>query len=240
MTPEEIKARNDADEQVQQSINSEEPETSGIRPPPQIESSEQVLEGAIFGFEFAGQPTATAEPGASTPPPPEGDTGACCVEGDCSMLSEEDCIAANGAYRGDGSDCDPNPCCCYFVVSGTGVGEIDDVPFSCTLSETIVAFDNPCCTTLGSGFVVNSDCDDPDEPPGSLQVIGSVIFDSTYPGEWELQLQVGAFGNIFDTLNIGDSCVGGPLTVSGDAFPPTSTNSAFYTGSVQSFFGDCA
>lgn len=67
MTPEERKIYNDAQEQSLQ-FASEEPETSGIRPPPKIEVSEQTLDGEIFGFDFAGQPFSTAEPGASTPP----------------------------------------------------------------------------------------------------------------------------------------------------------------------------
>ena len=34
-------------------------------------------------------------------------TGACCVDGDCSITTEADCT---GDYQGDGTPCDPNPC----------------------------------------------------------------------------------------------------------------------------------
>ncbi len=38
------------------------------------------------------------------------DYGACCIGAVCSMQAEADCLAAGGAYEGDGTDCDPNPC----------------------------------------------------------------------------------------------------------------------------------
>jgi hypothetical protein len=48
------------------------------------------------------------------PPPPE---GACCFEEVCQApMTEADCLTAGGVYKGDGSDCDPNPCigaCCF-------------------------------------------------------------------------------------------------------------------------------
>jgi hypothetical protein len=34
-----------------------------------------------------------------------GPTGACCVSGNCSVMSPTDCAAAGGSYQGDGSDC---------------------------------------------------------------------------------------------------------------------------------------
>jgi len=50
-------------------------------------------------------------------PPP---VGACCLpDGSCVELAEADCAAGAGAYQGDFSPCDPNPCpppvgaCCY-------------------------------------------------------------------------------------------------------------------------------
>ncbi|NNM25011.1 MAG: choice-of-anchor E domain-containing protein, partial [Phycisphaerales bacterium] len=43
-------------------------------------------------------------------------TGACCfTDGECSVLTEEQCVEAGGIYQGDGTTCDPNPCrgaCC--------------------------------------------------------------------------------------------------------------------------------
>ncbi len=53
-------------------------------------------------------------------PNPCGATGACCIDGVCSILSEDDCaiggVSGPGYYFGDGTDCDPDPCpdlgCC--------------------------------------------------------------------------------------------------------------------------------
>jgi len=51
----------------------------------------------------------------SNPCPPPG-TGACCVDGVCSIHSAIDCAGIGGNYQGDDTDCDPNPCdigaCC--------------------------------------------------------------------------------------------------------------------------------
>ncbi len=48
-----------------------------------------------------------------------GATGACCIFGVCSILSENDCVTSSGFYKGNGTDCDPDPCtdlgcCTYF------------------------------------------------------------------------------------------------------------------------------
>ncbi len=65
----------DANEFVRQSANlqSEVPETSGIRPHPLIESTEQTLDTSRFGFGFGPKPLATVEPerggGGGEPPP---------------------------------------------------------------------------------------------------------------------------------------------------------------------------
>jgi len=42
-----------------------------------------------------------------TPPPI---TGACCLPGGCTVITQADCLAQNGTYMGDGSACDPDPC----------------------------------------------------------------------------------------------------------------------------------
>jgi hypothetical protein len=36
--------------------------------------------------------------------------GACCNGSDCTQATEAACIAGGGTYKGDGTDCDPNPC----------------------------------------------------------------------------------------------------------------------------------
>lgn len=36
--------------------------------------------------------------------------GACCVDGDCTIELEDDCVGLGGEYQGNGTGCDPNPC----------------------------------------------------------------------------------------------------------------------------------
>lgn len=38
--------------------------------------------------------------------------GACCNDGDCSILSNADCLDSGGIFQGGGTTCDPNPCEC--------------------------------------------------------------------------------------------------------------------------------
>ena len=40
-------------------------------------------------------------------------TGACCVDETCSVVTETQCLMAQGDYLGDETDCDPNPCADY-------------------------------------------------------------------------------------------------------------------------------
>ncbi len=98
----------DANEFVRQSANlqSEVPETSGIRPHPLIEATEQTLDTTRFGFGFGPKPLATIEPESGTPTT---ETGACCNEGACSQTTEAGCP---GIFLGVGVPCDPNPCVC--------------------------------------------------------------------------------------------------------------------------------
>jgi hypothetical protein len=37
-------------------------------------------------------------------------TGACCVEDACIIVSEAECASHNGAYQGDDTKCEPDPC----------------------------------------------------------------------------------------------------------------------------------
>ncbi len=64
MTQGERNVLDDANEFVRQSANiqSEVPETSGIRPHPLVESTEQTLDTSRFGFGFGPKPLATVEP----------------------------------------------------------------------------------------------------------------------------------------------------------------------------------
>ena len=66
---------------------------------------------ARTGFQFISIGTGTgAEPETTGggPPPPE--TGACCIDGNCSIASQVGCLLSGGDYQGDGTTCDPNPC----------------------------------------------------------------------------------------------------------------------------------
>jgi hypothetical protein len=43
-----------------------------------------------------------------TPAPPP--VGSCCTGFSCEAMTEADCTASEGAYGGDDTSCDPNPC----------------------------------------------------------------------------------------------------------------------------------
>lgn len=43
-------------------------------------------------------------------------TGACCKDGTCEVLTEVDCISIEGDYQGDGTGCEPNPCCPHVAI----------------------------------------------------------------------------------------------------------------------------
>ncbi len=53
---------------------------------------------------------------------PPFNTGACCTDFACSILTAADCVSGGGIYQGDGIPCSPNPCpspenpsgCCFY------------------------------------------------------------------------------------------------------------------------------
>lgn len=62
----------DLNEFVRQSSDQlEEQQSTGIRPPPKIETTEQTLDTTRFGMEFSPEPLAEAAPGGGGEPPPE-------------------------------------------------------------------------------------------------------------------------------------------------------------------------
>jgi len=67
-------------------------------------------------------------------------TGACCIETECSILTEADCIAGGGTYKGDGTVCDPNPCCSCCVVNRIQFDGTVQATFNCSERGT----DCPC------------------------------------------------------------------------------------------------
>jgi hypothetical protein len=64
---------------------------------------QQTDEAADFGILGFGQPG--YNPCAQGPA-----TGACCVRGECRMVTRSECESLGGSYRGDQRDCFPNPC----------------------------------------------------------------------------------------------------------------------------------
>lgn len=48
-------------------------------------------------------------------------TGACCFDDFCDIETKATCEANGGSYQGNGTVCDPNPCCSMFVGCTTGL-----------------------------------------------------------------------------------------------------------------------
>lgn len=72
-------------------------------------------------------------------------TGACCIDGDCSIQTESDCLNAGGEYQGDGTDCQGDPC---FVPTG-----------ACCVGETCSVETEPDCNDAGGAYLGDgTDC----------------------------------------------------------------------------------
>ena len=56
-------------------------------------------------------------------------SGACCVDFECSITSEEACLDLGGAYLGDSSSCDNGACAeeCPSDVTGDGAVDVSDL-----------------------------------------------------------------------------------------------------------------
>ena len=97
-------------------------------------------------------------------------TGACCVEDVCSILTQADCSGTNGAYLGNDSACDNDPCaftgaCCVDTscslltladcdaLGGTYHG--DNAPCTSTLCDPTGA----CCQGTTCNVLSEADCD---------------------------------------------------------------------------------
>jgi hypothetical protein len=72
-----------------------------------------------------------------------GPTGACCVAGDCSVMTPGACAAAGGSYQGDGSDCGGQ----NYVVSRHNVA-MEDI----SASGTPGCAGDDCSSLVGLGF----------------------------------------------------------------------------------------
>ncbi len=88
-----------------------------------------------------------------------GTTGACCIDGECSILSATDCATAGGIYKGDGTLCSPNPCCtncsCFLVANPP----FEDAGICYTIQECDLTFSNPVpCDTFWNTFTQTCCC----------------------------------------------------------------------------------
>lgn len=142
-----IRAQADAD--VAAFISSlDQDEGSGVPPPVSIRISEVSTKPVKFSPFVLGREESETAP---VPVHPPITTGACCISGDCSILSESDCSIAGGTYQGDNTDCDPNPCpspCSFCNLPGHVQGEISfSGVFSCE--------DDTECTVTGSASLDN-------------------------------------------------------------------------------------
>ena len=108
-----------------------------------------------FGFGTAG----------SLPCPMDVVPGACCFEdGSCEVLPLDDCNRNGGAYQGDGTRCDPNPCsqppgggaCCF--PDGTCIVTTEaDCP-GIYMGDDTVCDPNPCPNPAGGACCVDVTC----------------------------------------------------------------------------------
>lgn len=148
MNPYERQILNDAEEQVfqtQQEFN-EATETGGIRPPPDIEETESVLEPQLFGMWFGGQPESEAFGAPSSQSFIE---GACCApDGSCSVITRQSCSDIGGTYLGDNTSCSTSldSCPSTMQVKLLNVlidcGCIGDPSSNCSIELTDVSFNN--------------------------------------------------------------------------------------------------
>ncbi len=104
-----------------------------------------------------------------------GDTGACCIDGMCSITTEEDCTGMGGTYLGNGTTCDPNPCACscnflgflgighylHASTSTTGVTNAASGAVNSSWSATSsTAIDPDTCEVSCLSFSGSGDCSD--------------------------------------------------------------------------------
>lgn len=72
-----------------------------------------------YAIDTSGLIGAVGATGGIIPPPPI-PMGACCIDGECSITTESNCMNMGGEYQGDDTGCAPNPCeggcpCCHDV-----------------------------------------------------------------------------------------------------------------------------
>ncbi len=116
---------------------------------------------------------------------PEGDpTGACCIgpNGACVQVTQADCQAMNGFYRGDGSDCSvcgvSGRCC----VNDGGVVNCSEVPlWECANTPGWMLFTTPGNCTTDCGQI--GACCYTDGCLDTLELICTLFYSGTFLGE---------------------------------------------------------
>ncbi|MFC1572942.1 right-handed parallel beta-helix repeat-containing protein, partial [Candidatus Eisenbacteria bacterium] len=134
---------------------------------------------------------------------------ACCVQGACNLVSEDECDAAGGTWHSDWPECDPNPCpavCCVATQcsvsdEATCLGQggqwySDQIscdpnpcPAACCTGATCQLVDEGECGTLGGVWHSDWPACDPNPCPAVCCVEGECSFDSEdvcigLGGEW--------------------------------------------------------
>ncbi len=96
-----------------------------------------------------------------------GVTGACCIDGVCSILSESDCFAFCGMYQGDGTICETSPCggaCCMFDgIDFTGVCNMVSDSAACILLGGIYQGDGTLCVYVNGVYSCLGACCEGDD-----------------------------------------------------------------------------
>ncbi len=96
-----------------------------------VNASQKVQGDNVSVEEHQGMGTIINVPLTNRRPNPSGTTGACCISGECSILSSDDCTAAGGYYAGNGTACEDDPCaeigCCYYDLSNQCVTTTSEI-----------------------------------------------------------------------------------------------------------------
>ena len=115
---------------------------------------------------------------------PPSSTGACCFDdGNCFVLTSNDCVAGSGIYQGDGAACTPNPCpqppafgaCCFLDGNCTETNETD-----CGLLGGTFQGDGSTCAEVECLIVLEQFVDALPIPAVAQPVSGTVGGTATY------------------------------------------------------------
>ncbi len=115
--------------------------------------------------------------------------GACCYEAEaCSVTTAGACEVAGGTYKGNGTDCDPNPChtCCTGAsvgnldCNGSGVPDMGDLTI--LIDHLFISLDPLCCIDEGDVDLSGQPTPEPnDVDMGDLTVLIDHLFISLDP-----------------------------------------------------------